>query len=110
MSPKPMKNLSPSEICIFCQVEGLLLRNLTLEEEAKAGHIYLVDYKILEGKQLTKMQIAKFCISFKNAEKYKIQLLWIWFKNTLFSKGISTGWEGGAKDAGGHFVKKIASE
>ena len=70
MSPKPMKNLSPSEICIFCQVEGLLLRNLTLEEEAKAGHIYLVDYKILEGKQLTIVQNAKFCISFKNAEKY----------------------------------------
>ena len=87
------------------------MRNLTLEEEAKAGHIYLVDYKILEGKQLTKMQIAKFCISFKNAEKDKIQLLYIcFFKNTLYFKGISTGWEGGAKDAGGHFVKKLASE
>ena len=86
------------------------MRNLTLEEEAKAGHIYLVDYKILEGIKLTKMQNAKFCISFKNAEKDKIQLLCICFKNTLYLKGISTGWEGGAKDAGGHFVKKLASE
>ena len=54
---------------------GLLLRNLTLAEEAKAGNIYLVDYKILEGKQETRIQNTKYriqkCISFKNTAKYK---------------------------------------
>ena len=31
------------------QLEGLLSRGLSLEEEVAAGNIYLVDYKILEG-------------------------------------------------------------
>ena len=43
-------------------------------------------------------------------QECKIQLLCIYLKNTLYSKGISTGWEGGAKDAGGDLVKKLASE
>ena len=51
------------------------MRNLTLAEEAKAGNIYLVDYKILEGKQETTIQNTKYriqkCISFKNTAKYK---------------------------------------
>ena len=35
------------------------MRNLTLAEEAKAGNIYLVDYKILEGKQDITIQNTK---------------------------------------------------
>ena len=36
------------------------MRNLTLAEEAKAGNIYLVDYKILEGKQDITIQNTKY--------------------------------------------------
>ena len=60
------------------QVEGLLKRNKTLSEEAKAGNIYLVDYEILKGKE------NKFDLSYILS----------------YILGVSTGWEGGKKDKG----------
>ena len=53
-----LANFIPFLLCnapapLSLQVEGLLKRNKTLSEEAKAGNIYLVDYEILKGKEET---------------------------------------------------------
>uniref|UniRef100_A0A671NTG9 Arachidonate 5-lipoxygenase-like n=1 Tax=Sinocyclocheilus anshuiensis TaxID=1608454 RepID=A0A671NTG9_9TELE len=56
-------------------VEGSLDRGLTLQEELKAGNIYIADYAILEGVQAnatdpdTKQYLAApFCLLYKNSQ------------------------------------------
>uniref|UniRef100_A0A671R738 Arachidonate 5-lipoxygenase-like n=1 Tax=Sinocyclocheilus anshuiensis TaxID=1608454 RepID=A0A671R738_9TELE len=49
-------------------VEGSLQRGLTLEEELKAGNIYIANYKILEGLQANKSSYltAPICLLYNN--------------------------------------------
>ncbi|XDV17317.1 hypothetical protein PO909_023197, partial [Leuciscus waleckii] len=50
-------------------VEGFLEKGVTLQEELKAGNIYIVDYEILEGVPTSSDQVyltAPVCLLYKN--------------------------------------------